>query len=220
MTKQQRLSLCAIALAAITATSAHADAITLFNTGVDSQGQLLADSTLGDPHYSLADLPGGSSTLRVITSATGFPVGPWIGDNTSSRWIGPNNDTMLDGPAGAYTYRTTFDLTGFDATSAMIEGGWATDNSGLDIRINGNSLGYTTASNQFQLGLAAFSINSGFVAGINTLDFIVYNSEGPTGLRVEMAGTADLSQAVPEPSALALVGLALTGLALSRRRTR
>jgi hypothetical protein len=220
MTKQQRLSLCAIALAAITATNAHADAITLFNTGVDDQGQVLANSTVGDPHYSLADVPGGSSTLRVITSANGYPVGAWFGDNTSSRWIGPNNDQALKGPQGAYVYRTTFDLTGFNATTALIEGGWSTDDNGLDIVINGQSLGYTTPGGQFSAGFAAFEITSGFVAGVNTLDFIINNSGGPTGLRVEMTGTADLSQAVPEPSALALVGLALTGLALSRRRAR
>ena len=36
-----------------------------------------------------------------------------------------------------------------------------------------------------------FVINSGFVLGLNTLDFVVNNSFfGPTALRVEMTSTA------------------------------
>lgn len=209
------LSALAFAAATLMAGNAQADALTLFNTGVAGDGTLVADSTLGDPHYALASVPGGSTTLRIITSATGFPVGPWMGDNSNSRWIGPNNDHQLDGDVGAYVYRTTFDLNGFNAATALIQGGWSTDNDGLDIVINGISLGYTTPGGQFAAGLSGFSVTSGFVAGINTLDFVVNNQGGPTGLRVEMTGSA---QAVPEPSALALMGLAMAGLAWSRRR--
>ena len=39
-----------------------------------------------------------------------------------------------------------------------------------------------------------FSISSGFAAGLNTLDFVVNNagsSPNPTGLRVEISGTAN-----------------------------
>jgi PEP-CTERM motif len=199
--------------------AAHAAPIVLFNTGVDAVGAVLPGNSVGDAHYSLVATPVGSTgTLRVVSAAGGYPVGPWLGDNTLSRWIGPGNDDDVNGPAGAYTYRTTFDLAGLDPASAVIAGAWATDNNGLDILINGISLGYTTASNQFQLGFAAFSVTSGFRAGINTLDFRVANDGGPAGLRVQMAGSADLGSEVPEPASLALTGVALLGLAATRRR--
>lgn len=197
----------------------QAASITLFNTGVDASSAVLPDSTIGDPHYSLLTVPLGSTTaIRIITSAGGFPIPPYIGDNSFSRWIGPNNDSDLNGPVGNYTYRTTFDLSGYVFGSASIIGGWSTDNAGVDILINGSSLGFTTSFTQFASGFSPFSVVSGFVAGTNTLDFVVNNGGGPTALRVEMSGSADLASTVPEPMSLALVAVALAGLALSRRK--
>ena len=156
---------------------------TLFNTGVDSAGAVLPDGTIGDPHYSLIPPVPTDSTAetRIRTSAGGFPIPPYIGDNTLSSWIGPNNDGELNGPSGTYTYRTTFDLTGFASNTASITGQWSTDDDGLDILINGTSLGYTNSS--FST-FSQFLITSDFVSGINTLDFKVNNGGGPTALRV------------------------------------
>lgn len=212
------LGLFVVIAAMLAAPAAQAALITtLYNTGVNASGAVLPDGTVGDPHYALISVPGGSTTeTRIITSASGFPIPPYIGDNTLSRWIGPNNSSDIDGPAGRYVFRTTFDLTGLDYTTASIVGGWSTDNDGLDILINGISLGYTTSFTQFQTGFSAFAVNSGFVAGINTLDFVVNNGGGPIGLRVEMSGTA-----VPAPGSLALAALALLGLgAAARHRQR
>ena len=66
----------------------------------------------------------------------------------------------------------------------------------------------------------AFVIASGFVAGVNTLDFIVHNDYqvggNPVGLRVEMTGTAS---PVPLPAAAWLLLSGLVGFAaLGRRR--
>ncbi|MBX9579709.1 MAG: hypothetical protein K2X87_05315, partial [Gemmataceae bacterium] len=194
----------ALALAAVCAAGRSDAAVIpgLFNTGVDAAGVGLPDGTVGDPHYSLIIVPGGTTEILVRTSAGGFPIPPYfVGDETTSTWIGPNNDFILDGPEGTYVYRTTFDLTGLDPSTAVITGGWSTDNNGVDILINGVSTGYTTAFEQFAIGFADFTISDGFVDGINTLDFVVNNGGGPTALRVELSGTADPA-AVPAPAGL------------------
>jgi hypothetical protein len=50
---------------------------------------------------------------------------------------------MLDGPVGAYDYRTTFNLAGFNPSTASITGQWSTDNEGVEILINGVATGKT-----------------------------------------------------------------------------
>ncbi|MBL0122652.1 MAG: choice-of-anchor D domain-containing protein [Betaproteobacteria bacterium] len=91
---------------------------------------------------------------------------------------------------GTYTYRTLVDLTGFDPATAVIQGKWAVDNQGTAIRLNGTSIGATQPGyNPFQ----TFTINSGFIAGVNTLDFVTADQGCPNGLRVELSGTATIS---------------------------
>jgi len=206
-----RRSVFALVIIFLGAGSAHAAFIPLFDTGVDSSGNVLPHNTVGDPHYTLISVPGGPTQTRIITSAGGFPIGPWLGDNSVSRWIGPNSDDDLDGPVGDYIYRTTFDLTGFNLSTVVINGQYATDNSGF-IRLNGNVVGPSSPFVGYD-HWTSFSLNSGFTSGINTLDFVVNNGGGPTGLRVEMTGTGDVLSAVPAPPAVALFAVGLVGLA-------
>src|SRR5262245_22218678 len=88
---------------------AQASPIAVFNTGVNAGGAVLPNGTVGDPHYTLITVPGGTTELRIGTDANGYPVGTsWLGDNSLSRWIGPNSDAEFNGPAGIYEYRTVF----------------------------------------------------------------------------------------------------------------
>jgi hypothetical protein len=103
----------------------------------------------------------------------------------------------------------------------VIVGRWMSDNNGLDILVNGNGTGNTTAFESFRTGYAYFTLDDHFVTGINTIDFVVMNGTAPvnpTGLRVEMTGTA---LPVPEPGTWAMlaIGLGLVGLGSARSRS-
>lgn len=117
---------------------------------------------------------------------------------------------------GNYTYRTTFSLNGFIASSASIAGRWSVDNAGVNIVLNGVSTGLS--SNDGFQAFKTFSISSGFVSGLNTIDFVVSNFGGPTGLRAELSGDATASVLIPEPASLLVLGGTLLGLGLIRRK--
>src|SRR5207253_410812 len=133
------------------------------------------------------------------TASGGFPIPPWIADSLASTWITPTPDTNDRGSTnrtGSHLYEIEFDLTGFSFVTAVITGRWAADNDGLDILINGVSTGQRT-SNGFG-DWTPFQITAGFVVGKNRLGFLVNNDasvdpNNPTGLRVEMNGTAALA---------------------------
>ncbi|MGD0958299.1 MAG: PEP-CTERM sorting domain-containing protein [Methylomonas sp.] len=205
---------------AVSTSHANANSITsLYNTGVDNSSALLAAKST-DGHYTLVS--NANYSPMVTTGATiagnaseGFPYsGPWLGDNTSSEWIIPGTNAS---GVGYFDYQTTFSLAGLNAVTAQITGQWSTDNIGIDIILNGVSLGLTN-TNQFS-SWTPFSITSDFVAGLNTLDFIVRNTAvSPTGLRVEMSGTAAaISTAVPEPGIIWMFISGLCGLFAYKR---
>lgn len=191
----------------------------LFGTGLSSTGTPLAGGAI-DPHYTLISSPDaafGGPEAFVINN--GFPIGPWFANSSTSKWIGARADAGQGNVPGLYTYRTSFDLSGFDPASASITGQWASDNNGVDILINGASTGQTTTFTNFLTGFTPFAISSGFIAGINTIDFVVRNGAdtlNPTGLRVELQGTA---LPVPEPGTwlMALAGLGVMALVRMRR---
>jgi len=91
-----------------------------------------------------------------------------------------------------------------------IVGGWAVDNTGTDIVLNGVSTGITAPGFG---SLSSFTITNGLVAGVNTLDFKMNNAPAtpnPTALRVDLMGILD-SAPVTRPTLQAT----LTGTSLS-----
>jgi len=157
-----------------------------------------------------------------VTNDAGFPFPFWFPDDADSKFISPQADytgDQTDAP-GIYTYETTFSLAGLLPTTAVLTIFVAVDNNLNDILINGVSTGLSAA------GFAGFSgpliISSGFLPGMNTLDFVTENFAGdsgnPTGLRVSISGTAD--SAVPEPLTLGMAGLGLLALSLAASRRR
>jgi hypothetical protein len=169
--------------------------LAVFGTGVDGTGVPLPGGSV-DPHYTLiqsaeSTLPG-PNAIVVSQIAEGY----WVAQSTTSKWIAPSANQAYPGAdpcnaAGNYVYRTTFDLTGYVATTAKLVGSWGADNTGVAIRLNGTSLGLSAPG---YAPLTAFTIESGFAAGRNTLDFEINDFGCPNGLRVDLSGTALVSQ--------------------------
>jgi hypothetical protein len=196
----------------------------LYNTGLAAEGQ-------PDPHYSLTGTP--NPVAAYVVFSDGFPFYDQQGahywmDNTPgvSSWIAPQNDYRAIGtdlPDVSYIFFTTFVLpAGYNPATAMITGRWSTDNQGVSITLNSTNTGNSISDIHSYLAWHNFSITSGFIAGLNTLYFEVYNTSGPvnpSGLRVEILDS-DMEELIPEPGTFALLGVGLLGLVLVRRRMK
>ncbi len=162
---------------------------TVFNTGVGPNGAVLSPGS-PDPHYLLT-LSAQSVPPPPSIPATVIQNHPaWAANDAVSSWIGPVNPGTVSVAGGDYNYRTTFSLDGFDPSTASLTMSVGADNRLTNVLFNGVSkpityVGFATLS-------APFSITSGFVPGLNTLDFFTVNdttSPNPAGFRLNLAGT-------------------------------
>lgn len=162
---------------------------------------------------------GGEAMVDVSHSAyTNDPTDPassWVWDTTASQSVKTTN-----------TFVWTFDLTGFDATTAAISGVWGVDNYGF-VELNGFTIG------SIDFGVSAFSTmhdvadgsaTPAFSDGMNTLTFFATNgypnkdlNPGPGAFRASVTVTADTLSPVPLPAAGWLLLGGLGGLVALRR---
>lgn len=150
----------------------------LHPTGVDAFGSVLPGGA-ADPHYSIPLL---SAQAVVVTT----PDVGWLANDATSKWVWQQFDGLPTNVT--LTFRLEFDLTGLNPATASVTGLWSTDNFGDDILINGASTGSTSPTHT---AAAPFTITTGFVTGINTLDFIVRDVGLIAGFRIlEIDGTA------------------------------
>lgn len=195
-----------------------------YSTGVDDDGNLLADGQT-DSHYSLYHNAVGS-TYSTAYATTNNPAG-WVSAGPDYQWINPTGNGTDDLPCryqecatpilpnslADYYYSTTFDLTGVDLNSVYIEFQFAVDNS-VNLDINNNYLGYIGGYSTLQTVI--LDDPALFVAGINTIHFNVANTAhvaNPTGLIVNV-----IQASVPSPLPLALIGIGLTAFGLTRKK--
>jgi hypothetical protein len=183
----------AAALVIAAAAFARADDIAVFNTGVDGAHAVLPAGA-PDPHYALIAAPSGSG-LTVPRQAFAAAAHPAYVPNDAvgsagSSWIAPVGSTAVSYAPGTYVYRTTFDLTGLDPATAHVDGIYGSDDIVADVLVNGASTGIT--GGVFFILVYPIHLSTGFVAGVNTLDFVVVNaSPGPHGFRLNVTGHAD-----------------------------
>ena len=173
----------------------------LFSTGLDSSGIPLNVPGAQDAHYQITSAPGNAGPAARLVESDGFPIPPWVANDDESQWISHVGVGDSNGPPGTYTYTTTFDMSGFQPHSAQITLSAAADDQLLDVLLNGHSTGISHAG--FGALSPTHTISDGFIDGVNTLSFLASNggaSDNPTGLRVNLSGTA-----VPLPANTELV---------------
>jgi len=199
--------------------SASAATITgLYNTGVGAD-RVATTGNGADLHWSLdggAAYTGGQNGM--------FPIGPWLEETSTSRWLTPTpnaGDSFDAWAPGEYSYSLSFNLPNFSAASFFAS--FAADNVVSQITLNGNVL--TPTSGGGFGGWDSFSASTGdFVAGTNVLTVKVVNfaqnGGNPTGFRLEF-GQSDVA-AVPEPAtwALMIMGFGAVGAAMRSNRRR
>lgn len=162
----------------------------VFNSGLGPDGKVLPPGQ-PDPHYQLTQSPQSSPPPPAIQATVIQNHPAWLGNDTASSWIGPINPGTENAAAGAYVYRTTFSLDGFDPATASLKMSFAADNRINDALLNGDSVGVNYAG--YNAWSQDFSTTTGFVPGLNTLDFLVVNddtSPNPAGFRARLAATA------------------------------
>ena len=199
---------------------ALAASIQVHNTGVNTSNVLVAPGAQASfwvlsAKPATAVEPIGSNPFRYYNGA-------YFADTATAAWVSPDASGNA-GPLGIYTYDLVIDLTGLDPATASIVGTFGTDNSG-SISLNGNAPVAVTGPANFTAP-TAFTINSGFVAGLNTIHVQVNNEGDPTAFFVSFTSATANNVAVQVPAlsgpALAALALLLAGMgALLARKAR
>lgn len=208
---------CTNLLLGLMACSVPAAASTInLNTGNGSSPYTITADTLS---------PSEGTTVNVVTSLGAS----WIND-LGSEWIAPSADQLdaTSADTGYVTYQTVFTLpTGLSAGSTLSIEVAADD--WVQISLNGGPVFYTgpsTGQDYFDTVVPiSSSVDNELTAGLNTLQFVVWNTGtppdaggGPTGLDAQVAVDYTTSVDTPEPGSgvLLLSGIGLLGLVMRK----
>jgi hypothetical protein len=209
----------ALASALFLPSAARANAITVYNTGVNPSGNVLAGGST-DPNWVLSGASG--STVVLAPPATPNFGSSWFPDGTvgfpGSSWIGATATNPT--PSTPYTFTETFSLTGLNPATATISGVWGISDTGT-LSINGQVI--DTQSNTV-LGGVIFTVpDADLLSGSNTIAITMTSDDGSDdGVRLlfNSATAAQLAGAVPEPSTWTMLILGFAGIGFMAYRRR
>ena len=189
-----------------------------------------------DPGWSVAWEHGGYndgvSTFNAVLANQPFGPAYYWGVEGGVPMIA-NNSSGSNGGIGSYVYfvfQQSFDLTGYNPSTADLQFQWGCDDvPGAvgwtpEFSLNGGALQGAGTCGAYSLG-STVDLNSGFVSGINTIDFLVEGNGQTDGFELStISFTARQSgpppTGVPEPLTLSLFGAGFAGAAALRRRRK
>jgi hypothetical protein len=173
----------------------------VFSTGVGvAEGQ-------PDRHWQIV-AASNDPKFRPRPATVTTPCEEWLqNDPGRSQWISAVGDASPLPGNTTYTFRTAFELNDVRMETVRLTGVLMADNRVQAIRLNGHSLPAPEQGERrrdpFEL-FHRFVLDSGFVAGVNVLEFDVENGYGsspeptPMGLRVELHGSARQEYRAPQ----------------------
>jgi len=131
-------------------------------------------------------------------------------DPAVSQWISIMNPVDKGCPPNTmYTFETEFDLTDYDLSTVTVVAHLLADNGVMGVRINGQAVPFKPWSDVYGIfdSYRKIEITSGFVDGVNRIQFDVWNSiimsypeeDNPMALRVEWQAYGRLKRHGDEP---------------------
>jgi len=165
----------------------------LYSTGVE-----LAEGD-NDPHWQVVSAENVPDFVPqpaiVATPAPNYRPN----DPQKLQWVSLTKKLSKVEPEASYTFRSTFDLSGFDPATSSIRGSFGVDNQVTAIRINGTEIPIPEHPAEAYQEMFSFSIDPDLLkAGRNHLDLDVFNGgkgvrqdTSPIALRVLLEGTAE-----------------------------
>lgn len=191
-------------------------------------------STSDPSHWTVSTQVGGADGQLASFSTSSFQKA--VALSGRPEWIA-NNSSGTNGGLETWTFfvfRQTFDMTGYDASTAELKFQWAADDSGQGFASRGSWLpkyslnGGALVTDSWPGGLTynygpTEIVNSGFFAGLNTIDFYVEGNGVTDGFalrNVDFTASPSTVTPVPEPEtyAMMLAGLGLLGVVARRRK--
>ena len=188
------------------------------STGLDASNNLITSGGVNDAHWTVPSQANVVGPAQTVYPNNADWYGGWLANGPGSAWIARDANVSNNGVA-PYTFSTSFNLTGYDLSTAALSGSWAIDDTGT-LDLNGHTI--ATLGSGAWGGLTAFSVPTGssfFNQGTNTLSItITSDDQFLEAVRLQGNVTAR-ALTTPEPGTYAMLGsFCLVGGAFLRRR--